>query len=423
MFKRIFLALVLCLITLPAAAQNVTCATRPPGDSSNACASTAFVFNAINVPSGLLSANNLWTGSNAWTLPTTVGTGAFAPLPPTNNTPNLTGASLFAPAANDNTNIPALAVIRTTQGGNPSNQSNETLFVGTHLNLTSPSSFYWGFNNQVQVDHNAATAGNNAYAEAMRSDCEIASTIDQPFTCWGATFLSRSNSPTIGTFNIGVEAVVATAVGDAPIPPAFVSNFFSVGVLVGAGGFAPQNHLVDAGFMVNNSLPAATGGGFQAGFECPKETGAGPPTIHYACIYGASTSQYGLNLVDGHWSVASINAPGLFVDPVGNLFAKTLNGIGNTPTFGSCGTSPAITAGSNSNGGAFTLGTGAPTACTVLFDVTARFSNNAFCTVTPATDPGAGLRYWVSTSVSTGFTVTLSAGTSSVVFNYTCIGD
>ena len=36
------------LLVSPANAQNVTCATRPNGDASNACASTAFVANPAN---------------------------------------------------------------------------------------------------------------------------------------------------------------------------------------------------------------------------------------------------------------------------------------------------------------------------------------------------------------------------------------
>ncbi len=41
--KRLFLALLFSLITNAALAQNPTCPTRPVGDNSNACASTAFV--------------------------------------------------------------------------------------------------------------------------------------------------------------------------------------------------------------------------------------------------------------------------------------------------------------------------------------------------------------------------------------------
>lgn len=47
MFKRLLLALVLSLIGTSAWAQNPQCPTRPPGDSSNACANTAFVTAAV----------------------------------------------------------------------------------------------------------------------------------------------------------------------------------------------------------------------------------------------------------------------------------------------------------------------------------------------------------------------------------------
>lgn len=46
--KKILLGLLLCLFSFGAFAQgNPTCPTRPPGDSTNACASTAFVQNAV----------------------------------------------------------------------------------------------------------------------------------------------------------------------------------------------------------------------------------------------------------------------------------------------------------------------------------------------------------------------------------------
>lgn len=48
MFKKLLLALGLVLgLSSPTLAQNVTCPTRPNGDNSNACASTAFVNNEI----------------------------------------------------------------------------------------------------------------------------------------------------------------------------------------------------------------------------------------------------------------------------------------------------------------------------------------------------------------------------------------
>jgi hypothetical protein len=57
MFKKAILASALLWCT-PALAQNVTCTTRPAGDSTNACASTAFVGTAST---NLLSTPNTWT--------------------------------------------------------------------------------------------------------------------------------------------------------------------------------------------------------------------------------------------------------------------------------------------------------------------------------------------------------------------------
>src|SRR5690242_16441964 len=61
MFK--WLPLLALLLATPAAAQNVTCTTRPPGDNSNACASTAFVHGATTTGLPLAATNQLYGGS------------------------------------------------------------------------------------------------------------------------------------------------------------------------------------------------------------------------------------------------------------------------------------------------------------------------------------------------------------------------
>lgn len=66
MFKWLFLAL---LWAAPAAAQNVTCPTRPNGDSTNACASTAFVQSAI--PTTSANANSVLGNATGSTAPAT----------------------------------------------------------------------------------------------------------------------------------------------------------------------------------------------------------------------------------------------------------------------------------------------------------------------------------------------------------------
>ena len=62
MFKKLALALGLCLATSTASAQ--TCPTRPVGDNSNACASTAFVGAASGaaLPSALITQFYIGTG-------------------------------------------------------------------------------------------------------------------------------------------------------------------------------------------------------------------------------------------------------------------------------------------------------------------------------------------------------------------------
>lgn len=73
--KKLALILLGVFLASPAIAQNVQCTTRPLGDSTNACASTAFVQNAINSGTGFatLAGNNIFTGFNT-----------FAPLAATN---------------------------------------------------------------------------------------------------------------------------------------------------------------------------------------------------------------------------------------------------------------------------------------------------------------------------------------------------
>ena len=56
--RRLFIALLFSLIANAALAQNPTCPTRPPGDTSNACASTGFV-NGGGLGPGIVTNSNL----------------------------------------------------------------------------------------------------------------------------------------------------------------------------------------------------------------------------------------------------------------------------------------------------------------------------------------------------------------------------
>jgi hypothetical protein len=91
------------------------------------------------------------------------------------------------------------------------------------------------------------------------------------------------------------------------------------------------------------------------------------------------------------------------------------------PAASSCGTSPAVTAGSNAMAGAFTTGTGTPTACTITFATA--YATTAACAIAPANAAAGGITAYVSAQSASAFTITLSAGTSSAKYNYVCSGN
>ena len=100
-----------------------------------------------------------------------------------------------------------------------------------------------------------------------------------------------------------------------------------------------------------------------------------------------------------------------------------LSAAANSPVLTSCGTSPSVAAGSNSNAGQFTLGTATPTTCTVTFAVA--YATQAYCTVSPASSGGAAITggYYISAQSKTAFTLTIGTGTNSLAWNYTCSGN
>ena len=82
MMKHLLLALGLALVAVPASAQNVTCATRPTGDSTNACSSTAFVQAQLstNIAPGSLDNLAKYTGTGSNLGPLVLGTTVYGAL-------------------------------------------------------------------------------------------------------------------------------------------------------------------------------------------------------------------------------------------------------------------------------------------------------------------------------------------------------
>lgn len=94
------------------------------------------------------------------------------------------------------------------------------------------------------------------------------------------------------------------------------------------------------------------------------------------------------------------------------LFDHALDG-GKPPVLSSCGTSPALTAGSTDSSGKFTTGSGGTT-CTVTF--ARAFTNAPFCVVSSQTV--AGLPAYSVSATAITFTTTVA----STAYNYVCRG-
>lgn len=79
--KRLLLAIALLLgLADVAAAQNVTCATRPVTDNSNACANTAFVNSVINSPSSpIYTTAHTWSATQTFQAVSGVSTNVVGP--------------------------------------------------------------------------------------------------------------------------------------------------------------------------------------------------------------------------------------------------------------------------------------------------------------------------------------------------------
>jgi hypothetical protein len=91
---------------------------------------------------------------------------------------------------------------------------------------------------------------------------------------------------------------------------------------------------------------------------------------------------------------------------------------GSAPGLTSCGSSPSVSG--TDIGGVVTFGTSSPTACTLTFNIA--YPSSAWCTIAPANSAAGGITAYISAQSKTAFTITLSGGTNSVAYNYTCNG-
>lgn len=482
MFK-ILPFLFLGFFSFGADAQNVTCATRPAGDSTNACASTQFVGIAYT---NMLTTINIWRAQQKF------------------------GGDAFAQTANYSAgNPPTNARIISTYGSaaTPATTQDPTEAIQKVSNVSTAS----GINQTLYVSNIKQMSGANQRATAIFTECQdkaassvswceaykgIASaTAGSGASLYGGVFSAGTGSGISANYAIGVEASNEVHGGsNAPIWVSFNPTAYSAGFIATNGTNDATVIKSDVAFLTN----PYSGQPYRTGFGCYGNDGAGNVGVDDTCFAMKGSIPKGIDLSLSSFSTASIlypnntptrwlnalgnayhnleyyntsdefvlgaEASGVTITPAVKLLALTgyvkaagasaatasatvplgdLSGLGtnvsgalgNTldasgglmgsdmpvanPTLSSCGAGSSVDSRAGNRAGRFTIGTGSTT-CTVTFSNA--YSNAAYCTISMTAAPAAiGNVPYISTQSKTGFV--LSNGTASTAYQYTCFGN
>lgn len=142
-----WLSLLILLWVIPAHAQNTTCATRPNGDSSNACASTAFVKNQGYLNNLNVGTTPVINGTNGYVLTDNGGILGNVPQPFYIGT-----ASINADiAAVGSTPTTIIYTIPTTLSANLTIPATVTLFFAQSGYVTQGAANFLAINGNVQA--------------------------------------------------------------------------------------------------------------------------------------------------------------------------------------------------------------------------------------------------------------------------------
>lgn len=462
------LVLLFGLLVSPAFAQNTTCANKPASDNSNACANTRYVTSAFTAAYPLMWLKSIQgTGGNAtattfsaanqalWLVGnyTGSGTGPFAEISATDtansggsNFPNTAlridhNINSGAGAGNRNTLLPVLTKNAAIAGSDGTKKfytpffSQMYAYAGDGGSPGTPMGSYYGMSSILQLLSGATYVSSAAGGEidvsvatgasvdlkvglllASVNDDAVKGTSYDGFLSFGA------DSTTTAKWTYGITFgwpkgpwafdTSSTLIGSVASTTPRVANWFIDGTnITYTSGFAkfPGGQIGPTGAMTVASLDSTAG--------ITATTGTFSSTISGTAISG-TTGTFS-STVSGVAGTFSGTVTGANLTTAGNATALHYYSTVSVPTTSSCGTSPAVDAGSSSHAGKITFGS-ATTTCTLTF--ASAFANNAFCTVTPGAQPAASANIpYISAQSKTAFTI--AGGTASAVYYYTCGGN
>jgi hypothetical protein len=418
-------ALLLCLVANVAQAQNPTCPTRPLTDSSNACASTAFVQGVIAGGVGIV--NSVTNADGTLTIAPT--TGAVVSSLNIAHANTWTGVQNFTATGNSipligqgaNTTVTALtqpatpatgrayAIAGQIQGNGSGGQ--KVGVYGAAQNGVGNADQVWGGNFLAQWD---------VVTDVAVQGVEIDLNNNQ-----SNTFTLAKNGLSInsgGSNQGGIAVAVASTTGSNRWNVGYTqANWNTAGIVLGG----PTNV---AGAISAKQL---TNGADTVILQ--RTTDTTPTGQLLRAVNAANSANLFILDVAGNITNAGIVTAGTNGGAAGG--AIVLNGItsssaqiavsatGGHLTYANSGSAPTLTAGCNGGGsaisgtdisGTVTGQTAAATSCTVTFGTA--FGATPRCTPTGRTTPVT------SYTPGTGTLVINFASTASAVFDWTCYG-
>lgn len=328
--KKLLLALVfLFAATTLASSQNITCATRPPSDSSNACASTAYVNAAIGgaVPAAAANSVFIWDGSSIPQASRTLPSGITYP------SPSLTGPVTFGTS-------PYQAIYGPNNPNVGATLGPLYYFTPTFDNTKHTGGIY------VVPTFPTTVGPNNNFFDAYDSSFIV------PAGTWGVPSGIDTNITTAqpaAQLSEGAHGFGTTlySTGGAPL------NGIAIAMSTACPGTNPPTSLCP-------SADAATARG--AALELDNYAQGGDHTGLYLGAGGLAEADYGINVL-GNWDTAYLASSSVsnLTIPAGSFI------VGNNYVILTVGTTDftAIGAASNTVGVGFTatgVGTGSGTA-------------------------------------------------------------
>lgn len=405
------------LLVSPAAAQNVTCATRPVTDSSNACASTSFVATRPVSPSQIPTPTASTLGG---VKSSTAPTNQFASGIDTTGAVNYSQLPAFV-GGDCTTTLGSLSISCATFRAASNTWSNTNTWAYTDTNNVGSLTFFtpWFFSHTLSA---GATGSRNSVVAQIATSVTTAGEFIVPLM--GLSRITAGSGNAFGSNSyVWIDAAAASTVRasggefntDVRRNITDKTGIQIVDVSTSTGTASGR----DAGVWV----AAQTGGaGYKNGLEFSFDGGAAPVRSAGSLITGSGyTVTNGIDFSGVGFTGALIKSSNASIDSQGNFIGPTFISVGTVPTIAGSGTCTLGTPVGGKTVGKFTTTANCATGQTYTITLPSSF-NGWNCMLNDRTTSGVVFQQTSDSTTTAVITVRSVAVVSGDVINYSCQG-